>query len=233
METNMKVKLIAHTPNPERVCGLAARICYKDVKSIDELEQTTSDEDIQRSLDACLMSGHHSVIEHVSFTFAVEGVSRVLTHQLVRHRIASYSQQSQRYTSMEDFGYIVPPTIKSNQEALKIYEEFMNSVPYGKLSEFVPKEDARFVLPNAADVRIIITMNARALHNFFRLRCCTHAQWEIRVLASKMLTLAKEVAPNLFKYAGPSCVCEKICREKKPCPRLEQEGAIHLVEKFK
>ncbi|MEM7819311.1 MAG: FAD-dependent thymidylate synthase [Candidatus Aenigmatarchaeota archaeon] len=227
MEAGMKVKLLAYTPNPEKICGIAARLCYKNIKTIDELEKNITEDEIKKSLDACLKSGHHSVIEHASFTFGIEGVSRALTHQLVRHRIASYSQQSQRYVDKKNFEYIIPPSIKANKKLKEKFENFMKNIPYEEFLE-VPKEDARFVLPNACDTKIIVTMNARSLYNFFKLRCCTHAQWEIRMLANKMLELVKEIAPNLFKYAGPSCVFEKICREKEPCPRLQKEGAIHL-----
>jgi thymidylate synthase (FAD) len=228
METNIKVRLISHTPDAEKICGMAARICYKNINSIDELEDNITEKEIITSLESCLKSGHHSVIEHANFTFAIEGVSRALTHQLVRHRIASYSQQSQRYIDMREFNFITPPTIKSDYEMKKRYDEYMKNVPYEEFSAGVPKEDARFVLPNACESKIIVTMNARSLYNFFKLRCCTHAQWEIRILANKMLDLVKDVAPNLFRYAGPSCVCEKICREKEPCPRMQKEGAINL-----
>lgn len=224
-EARMNVVLLAHTPEPEKICGIAARLCYKNVDI--ESARNSTPEDIRRSLEACLRAGHMSVIEHAYFTFGIEGVSRALTHQLVRHRIASYSQQSQRYVDKSNFSFIVPPSIKGNPDLEKKFAEMMRIIPYEEYVKFVPKEDARFILPNACETKIIMTMNARSLYNFFELRLCTHAQWEIRALAQKMLELVRGVAPLLFKYAGPPCAYRGICREKEPCPMLQAYGARH------
>ena len=144
---------------------------------------------------------------HVSFTFAIEGVSRVLTHQLVRHRIASYSQQSQRYVKEHNFATIMPPSISAIPEAKAKFEAINKEIQslYTKWTEMgIPAEDARYILPNAAETKIVVTMNARALHHFFELRCCSRAQWEIRTLAEKMLVEVKKIAPALFENAGPT-----------------------------
>ncbi len=167
---------------------------------------------------------HLSTLEHVSFTFAIEGVSRVLTHQLVRHRIASYSQQSQRYVSEHDFEYIMPPTVAANEAAKEKFEQLMDTIQstYNELVELgVHKEDARYCLANAAETKIVVTMNARTLLHFFQLRCCVRAQWEIRRLADLMLAEVKKAAPLLFKKAGPTCVTDNYCSEGDlTCGRL-------------
>ena len=160
--------------------------------------------------------GHASTIEHVSFTFGIEGVSRVLTHQLVRHRIASYDQQSQRYVAEHDFEYILPPTIAAKPEAKAKFEALMQQIrqTYDELTEAgIPKEDARYVLANAAETKILVTMNARSLLHFFNLRCCNRAQWEIREMANQMLAQVRTIAPTLFKNAGASCVNTGRCPE--------------------
>ena len=160
--------------------------------------------------------GHGSTIEHVSFTFGIEGVSRVLTHQLVRHRIASYDQQSQRYVREQNFAYVTPPSVADNTVAAAKFREFMTRARavYDELiAAGVPQEDARYVLPNATQTKILVTMNARTLHHFFNLRCCYRAQWEIREMAYKMLAEVKKVAPTLFKNAGASCVSTGRCPE--------------------
>jgi len=205
----MKVTLLAHTPDPDKLATLAALTCYsRDVPEIEDVSQ----EQVEEVLGMVKESGHHSVIEHASFTFAAQGVSRALTHQLVRHRIASYSQQSQRYVDMEDFVSITPHTIQGD-EVEDIYRRFMKEVErtYSQLKEKVPVEDARYVLPNATPSNIIITMNARELWHFFSLRCCRRAQWEIRELAQSMLDQATEVAPVIFEDAGAPCL-------RGPCP---------------
>ncbi|NLO89164.1 MAG: FAD-dependent thymidylate synthase, partial [Clostridia bacterium] len=172
-------------------------------------------EKIESLLKKLLKMGHLSPFEHVSFTFAVEGVSRALTHQLVRHRIASYSQRSQRYVSEKNFEYIIPHSILKNEKALKTYRGIMEKIrdAYRELEGLVPKEDARYVLPNACETKIVYTFNARSLLNFFRLRCCERAQWEIRELAHRMLEEVREVAPLLFQYAGAPCEVDGRCPE--------------------
>jgi len=236
---SLKVKLIEYTPNPEKVIAAAAKLCYSPV-GIDELEKKLDDEGTKRFLNMLMSYGHESPIEHVSFTFAVEGVSRSLSHQLVRHRIASYSQQSQRYVRLKQFEYILPPEIEKDEEARKIFINAMENSQkaYDQLADLLKEknikdgiepilaekkaiEDARYVFPNACETKVIFTMNARSLMNFFKHRCCNRAQWEIRNLADKMLLLTKEVAPILFKYAGPSCV-NGICPEgKMTCGKVE------------
>ena len=202
----MKVTLINHTEDPDRICAAAAQSCYSG-KGASELFEETSDERAKRMIEKVVGMGHLSVVEHAHFTFSVEGVSRSLTHQLVRHRIASYSQQSQRYVSMDKAEYVVPQTVAGDPEARTLYTKAMDDAwrAYRELAAKVPKEDARYVLPNACHTNITLTMNARELWHLFRLRCCRRAQWEIRLMAWKMLAEAKRVAPILFSDAGPGC----------------------------
>lgn len=213
----MNIELLHHTPDPERTVALAARLCYSPA-GLDELKEKIGSADIRQFIDKIMSLGHHSVLEHASFTFGVEGISRVTSHQLVRHRVASYSQQSQRYVShVERFGVVTPPIITTNEEAKRIYDFTIGVVhqAYKQLVEMgVPAEDARYLLPNATETKIIMTMNARELLHFFALRCCERAQWEIRAMAVGMLRLAKQVAPTIFRDAGPGCVAG-------PCPEGE------------
>jgi thymidylate synthase (FAD) len=186
------------------------------------MEELT-DEGIASFLKKLVSLGHFSPLEHVSFSFAIEGVSRNLSHQLVRHRIASYSQKSQRYVNEEGFNYVIPPSILKNSDALALFREKMADLQraYESLAQLVPKEDARYVLPGACETKLVATFNARSLLNFFQHRCCQRAQWEIRALAGEMLRLVREVAPNLFAKAGPTCVTHGICYEgKMSCGRI-------------
>lgn len=211
----IKVKLLEYTPEPERVVAMAARLCYS-ASGAEELAEKMTPEQVEKLVGKIVKMGHASTMEHVSFTFGIEGVSRVLTHQLVRHRLASYSQQSQRYVAEHDFEYILPPSIAERPEAKERFEKLMDDIraAYDELSEMgVPREDARYVLANATETKIVVTMNARSLMHFFNLRCCNRAQWEIRELAYKMLEQAKAVAPLLFKNAGASCVATGHCPE--------------------
>jgi thymidylate synthase (FAD) len=214
----MKVALLQYTPDPERTVALAARLCYSPA-DIDELREKFSTADIRNFLEKIMSLGHQSVLEHVSFTFGIEGISRVTSHQLVRHRIASFSQQSQRYVShKERFAAVVPPTIADRPEALARYEAQLAALHQAyadMVAAGIPAEDARYILPNATETKIMVTMNARALLNFLELRCCERAQWEIRAMAVEMLRLAREVAPIIFEKAGPACLTG-------PCP----EGAM-------
>jgi thymidylate synthase (FAD) len=215
----MNVTLIEHTPNPERTVALAARLCYSPT-SIDDLREKLAASDIESFLDKIMSLGHHSVLEHASFTFGIEGISRVTTHQLVRHRIASFSQQSQRYVShKEEFTSIMPDTIAENAEARQIFAFMSETVhkAYAQLIEMgIPAEDARYILPNATETKIIMTMNARELLHFFALRCCQRAQWEIREMSVEMLRLVRRIAPVIFRQAGPGCVSGP-CPEGKFC----------------
>lgn len=204
----MIVELLTHTPEPEQVVAAAARLCYSDA-SIDELLERSRTER-EAFLEKIMSLGHLSVLEHVSFSFGVEGISRACSHQLVRHRLASYSQQSQRYVShQERFSAVTPETIAEQPELNSRFQQFLDQTHafYGELLEAgIPAEDARFVLPNAATTKIIITMNGRELLHFFSLRCCRRAQWEIQELAWRMLVLIKPLVPALFASAGPGCV---------------------------
>ncbi|WP_053955626.1 FAD-dependent thymidylate synthase [Inediibacterium massiliense] len=244
----MKVELIQYTPEPEKVVSAAAKLCYSKV-GVDEIMKDLTDEKISKFLNMLMGLGHTSTIEHVNFTFAAEGVSRVLTHQLVRHRIASYSQQSQRYVKLDQFEYIIPPSIEDIPEAKKMFIEameedqrkynelvkilqkqhFENLLQSGKSekeakrsSEKMAIEDSRYVFPNACETKIVFTMNARTLLNFFHHRCCERAQWEIRELATQMLKLVKQVAPTLFKYAGPGCLYKTCPEGKMSCGKAEE-----------
>ena len=205
----MKVSLLRHTSDPEMTVALASRLCYSPI-GVAELEERWSIKEASKLVAKVMKLGHYSVLEHASFTFAIEGISRAASHQLVRHRIASYSQQSQRYVKMkESFEYILPESIGDDEKLRKKFKSQMARA--GKLyREFVeagvPAEDARFLLPNAAATKIIVTMNARELRHFFTLRCCRRAQWEIRGMAEVMLGEARNAAALLFKEAGPGCV---------------------------
>ena len=217
----MKVKLIRFTADPELLCGAAALTSTKS-GSPSEIFEKMDLEKARQIIKRVTGYGHASVIEHASFTFSLEGVSRAMTHQLVRHRIASYTQQSQRYVTYDTFEkYVTPPSIEENSEAKRIFNSALKKISetYHKLLEMgIPKEDARFILPNAAKTNIIVTMNARELRHFFNLRCCRRSQWEIRQVAIEMLKQAKNVAPSLFENAGPSCVELGYCPEGKMKP---------------
>jgi thymidylate synthase (FAD) len=211
----LKVVLLNHTKNPDQICAAAAQSCYSE-KGASELFERTTDEKAKKMIKKVVGMGHLSVVEHAHFTFSVEGVSRALTHQLVRHRIASYSQQSQRYVAMDRAEYVLPPSIQADPDAKKLYKRAMDDAwkAYRELASKVDKEDARYLLPNACHTNITITMNARELWHFFSLRCCRRAQWEIRMMAWKMLGEAKKAAPILFENAGPGCF-------RGPCPEGE------------
>jgi thymidylate synthase (FAD) len=211
----IKVNLIEYTKDPERVVAMSARLCYSPAGAAELVERMT-DAQVERLVGKIVSMGHASTMEHVSFTFAMEGVSRVLTHQLVRHRIASYSQQSQRYVAEHDFEYIMPPNIAAKPEAAAKFKALMMQIrtTYNDMVELgVSKEDARYVLANATETKIVATFNARSLMHFFNLRCCNRAQWEIREMAYQMLKEVQSVAPLLFKNAGASCVDTGHCPE--------------------
>ena len=215
----MDVTLLYHTPEPERAVATAARLCYAPVGGR-ELMESLTDEKIRKVLTTIMSSGHFSTLEHASYTFAVEGVSRALTHQLVRHRLASYNQQSQRYVKFKEEPPIVrPASVDSNPEAAQAFDEAIEACwqAYDKLVQAgVPAEDARYILPNACETKIVVTMNIRELMHFFSNRCCNRAQWEIRELAWKMLELVRPTAPFIFRTAGPGCM-RGACPEGKMC----------------
>ncbi len=191
------VEMISYTPCTETVVATAMRQSrYKG--SIKNL--SLDNEDVKHLINLAIDLGHFSVFEHVSFTFAIEGISRSCSHQFVRHRLFSFTQQSQRYIKENDFPYIIPETINENPDALKIYEEAIAKIKdsYGKLSKLVPIEDARFILPNATETKIVATANARELMHFFKLRLDAHAQWEIRNMAEKMFKEVSKICPDIF-----------------------------------
>jgi thymidylate synthase (FAD) len=220
------------TPEPERLVALAARLCYSPA-SIADLGEQISAKDIRTFVRRVLSMGHASVLEHVVLTFGIEGISRAASHQLVRHRIASYSQQSQRYVSA-DFGYVTPETIGEAESpggkrgagglAALFHDHMEKSADlYAKLvAGGIPPEDARFVLPNASETKILVTMNARELHHFFALRLCRRAQWEIREAAMRMFELAVAQAPLLFEKAGPGCVRGKCPEGEFTCGKAAE-----------
>lgn len=264
----IKVKLLAHTPNPDAVVAAAAKLCYSKV-GVEQISEKLTDEEVKRFVNHLVEIGHESPIEHVTFTFAIEGISRSCSHQIVRHRIASYSQQSQRYVKLEQFEYIIPPAIESNPEAKRIFIEAMerdqkaydelvdllledilidkHAADYGSCIREILKEnpdavpdrskvldlyaenfledyrkaekqaieDARYVFPNACETKMVVTMNARSLYNFFSKRCCNRAQWEIRELADLMLTECEKAAPILFSNCGAPCATTGKCPEGK------------------
>ena len=236
----MKVKLLAYTPDPEKLVAAAAKNCYSST-DVDSVLDGLTEEKTESFVNMLSEIGHESPIEHVSFTFAIEGVSRSLLAQITRHRIASFSVQSQRYVREKGFEYVVPPEIdkipaarakfiQAMEDDQRTYEELTAVLMEGYLKELleqgVPEkaarskaekhaiEDARYVLPNACATRIVMTANARSLKNFFRLRCCNRAQWEICALAEEMYKQVYAVAPTLFGHCGPACV-DGICTEGK------------------
>ena len=235
-EAKLKVLLIQHTPHPEETIAMAARLCYSP-SDITSLKGRIESKDQKLFVEKLVKMGHMTPIEHPSFTFAIEGISRACSHQLVRHRLASYSQQSQRYVSEEKgFDYVIPPLIKEDRELKRTFVAFMKeaqnayTVMVKKLNEKGIKgesanQDARFILPNAAETKIMVSMNARELLHFFRQRCCNRAQWEIRKMSEEMLKLVKKIAPTIFAKAGPGCLYA-------PCPEGDYTcGKIKEVRK--
>lgn len=243
----MKVVLISHTPNPERLVASAARLCYSP-SCIEDTTKSLSDEKIQSFVKMLASMGHESPLEHISFTFGIEGVSRSFLAQITRHRIASYSVQSQRYVRENMFDFVVPPEIEGVEEAkqeflkamredqehynkiceilmsehkCKLIKKGMDEKSAEKIAEKRAIEDARFVLPNSCETKIICTFNARSLFNFFKHRCCNRAQWEIREVATEMLRLVKGVAPNIFYKCGPSCVNGACTEGKMTCGQAD------------
>jgi len=244
--------LIAHTPEPEKIVATAAKLCYSS-SDISSLKEGLTEDKTRSFIEMLASIGHESVFEHVSFTFGIEGISRACSHQLVRHRIASYSQKSQRYVNENGFEFITPPEIEELPEAKAEFDRLMEQITesYDKIADLLTanhtarltaegldektaaskarklaNEDARFVLPNACETKIVVTMNVRSLFNFFEHRCCNRAQWEIRAVAEEMLRLCKETAPNIFCHAGPSCVVSGKCPEgKMSCGKMKEVQA--------
>ena len=213
----MKVILLSHTPNPDQLVAAAARLCYSPVGAA-QLQETMTPKQVKKLVDDLLAMGHESPIEHVSFTFAIEGVSRAMSHQLVRHRLASYSQQSQRYVSEKEFDFVIPPSIERHPEAKAAFLRQIQSIQesYNQMLSYgIPNEDARYLLPNACETKLVMTMNARSLYNFFTQRMCMRAQWEIRQMAELMRNELLQVSPLLFSRTGPVCEREGFCPEGK------------------
>jgi thymidylate synthase (FAD) len=250
-EVKLKVLLLRYTPDPEETVAMAAKLCYSP-SNIEELKEKIETKDQRSFVERLMKMGHLSPIEHASFTFAIEGISRACSHQLVRHRIASYSQQSQRYVSeksqrsemgyQDTFDYIIPLSMKEDSIAREVFEKFMLEAQ--KTYDFLVRrlnergiigeaanQDARFVLPNAAETKIIVTMNARELLHFFRMRCCNRAQWEIRQMAEEMLRLVKEVSPIIFKKAGPACLYAPCPEGEYSCGKMEEVRKRYNVAK--
>ncbi len=249
-----KVTLITHTAEPEKTVAAAAKLCYS-ASEISTIKEGLTEEKTASFVEMLSEIGHESPIEHASFTFGIEGVSRALLAQITRHRIASYSVQSQRYVKEKNLNYVTPPEIAANDKALALFEESMQAAEetYHKLTDILSEgyfaeftaegmdekaarrsaekkaiEDARFVLPNACETKMVMTINARSLMNFFRHRCCNRAQWEIRDVAEQMLNLVKEVAPNLFKTAGPPCVNGACPEGKMSCGKAKEVRERYL-----
>jgi thymidylate synthase (FAD) (EC 2.1.1.148) len=233
------VELLSHTPDPEKVIATAAKLCYSS-SDIGSLYDGLTPEKSAEFIDKLIGMGHASPVEHISFTFGIEGISRACSHQLVRHRIASYSQQSQRYVNMDKFAYVTPQSIQNDDYATQLYDSTMSLLTkrYKELhdvlvsnftaqlvtdgmdedkarskAEKMANEDARYILPNACETKIVMTMNARSLFNFFSLRCCNRAQSEIRTVAEQMYRLVYKLAPTLFAHAGAPCVVTGRCPE--------------------
>ncbi|MEA4856753.1 FAD-dependent thymidylate synthase [Solidesulfovibrio sp.] len=239
---SQSVTLLAHTPDALSLIYAAFRQCYHPGDVADLWPRLLAGEVApQKQADfvgRILASGHESPIEHVSFSFAVAGVSRALTHQLVRHRLASYSQQSQRYVDAAGFDYVLPPAIAAIPEARECFEAAMEraGAAYAELQEILTRhgrgakanEDARFVLPNACETKIVVTMNCRSLLHFFELRCCLRAQWEIRALALAMLGLCRQALPVIFDRAGARCERLGYCPEEErfSCGRFPRLAEI-------
>lgn len=264
----MKVVLLNHTNNAEETIAMAAKLCYSP-SEIEDLKNNLTPEKIESFIKKLVEMGHESPLEHVTFTFGIEGISRACSHQLVRHRIASYSQQSQRYVDGESFDFVVPPSVKNSSIAHhiaddvyfttnEVYDSAINHIKQayieirddlfqqnlntflkennldsvdGKTANMLMKkacEDARYILPNACTTKIICTFNVRSLWNFFKLRLCNRAQWEIREVAEEMLKLCLKESPLLFSNCAPSCVYGKCGEGKMTCGKSQE-----VREKYK
>ncbi len=251
-----KVTLLGftHTINgqgPEGIVATAGKLCYSKA-DITSLNEKLSDEDIKTFIDKLTNLGHLSPFEHANFTFGIEGISRTCSHQIVRHRTGSYSQQSQRYVNLDSsFEFIIPEEIGDCEEVKKVYIDSIyrdydayKDITVKLAEKYVMKgmnksqaikkalEDARFALPNACETKLIMTMDARNLLHFFEDRCCMRAQWEIREVAHQMLDLVLEVAPNLFSKAGASCTFGKCKEGAMSCGQVQEPREKQKVKKI-
>lgn len=236
----MNVKLLTYTKDPEKTVVAAAKLCYSK-SDIETLMDGLTDEKVSSFLDKLESYKHFSPMEHASFTFGIEGVSRSFLAQISRHRIASFSVQSQRYVDMTNAGFVMPEEFAGDEPASKTFEDavgyalesyeelrkyltvrYIQSGMDAKSAEKKAQEDARYVLPEACCTRMIVTMNARELNHFFNLRCCNRASREIREVAEEMLKLVYPVAPHLFKSAGPSCVCGACPEGNMSCGKAKE-----------
>lgn len=249
----LKVQLLQHTPNAEQLVAASAKLCYSNADISDVVEKLDA-EKTESFLKMLASIGHESPVEHVTFTFGIEGVSRSLLAQLTRHRLASYSVKSQRYVTEGAFSFVIPPEIETNPRAKEIFLASMerDQKDYDALTEILFEkhykdfladgndeksaktkaqkkaiEDARYVLPNACETKLMATFNARSLYNFFAHRLCERAQWEIRMLAEEMLRLVKKEAPTLFAYCAPPCVFGKCPEGKMSCGKALEKRAIY------
>src|SRR3990172_7894271 len=240
-EAALNVVLLRHTPEPEEVVAMAAKLCYSP-SGVEELKEKIEERDQAAFVEKLASIGHLSPVEHVSFTFGIEGTSRACSHQLVRHRVASYSQQSQRYVKADQFDYIIPPSIKQDPAIVKEFKKCMAEAQENytkvltRLEELgfkgeAGQQDARYLLPNAAETKIVVTMNARELLHFFRVRCCNRAQWEIRAMAESMLALVRNAAPTIFAKAGPGCLFAPCPEGKMTCGKTGEVRKRYGVKK--
>jgi thymidylate synthase (FAD) len=238
-----KITLVRWSPDPEELVASAAKLCYAE--QTDNLFNQDHGQ-AQAFVKKLRSMGHLSPTEHAVFTFYIEGVSRALSHQLVRHRLASYSQRSQRYVKHAQFDYVVPPSLIGHvvvddglaMPAEEYFKETMEIIAqrYARLVEALgnkgetSNEDARYVLPNACETKLFVTMNARQLYHFLEERLCERAQWEIRGVAEKMLALVKEKCPSLFAGIGPKCVALGKCPEGKlSCGKMGEKKAKYTA----
>ena len=240
-EAALNVVLLRHTPDPEEVVAMAAKLCYSQA-GVEELKEKIEAKDQATFVERLASIGHLSPVEHISFTFGIEGISRACTHQLVRHRVASYSQQSQRYVKADQFDYIIPPSIKQDPAMAAEFERLMTEAQKNysnllkRLEEIGYKgesgqQDARYLLPNAAETKIIVTMNARELLHFFKVRCCNRAQWEIREMSERMLALVKKIAPTIFPKSGPGCLAGPCPEGSMTCGKIDEVRKKYKVGK--
>ena len=216
-QSKLNVQLLEYTQNALSVIYSSARQCYSPEFAGEIFKDKTDPEKQKRFIEKIVDSGHLSPLEHVKFTFAIEGISRALTHQLVRHRLASYSQQSQRYVKENNFEYVIPPSIENDENLKKEFKNIMGEIQkaYNEILKTASPQDTRYVLPQAAETKIVVTMNARELLHFFEERCCARAQWEIRKLAYEMLLICKRELSAVFSIAGPKCLKLGYCPEGK------------------
>lgn len=222
----MEVQLIQYSPNPELLIAAAARLCYKDVGAVDLINNLSRD-DVTNLLDTVISSGHFSVLEHVTFTFGIDGISRILSHQIVRHRVGiALSQQSQRYTKLVHASYVAPKSIESNMDLSQRFRELTETciaLYYEMQNSGIPKEDARFILPQAVTTRLVMTVNMRQLINMYSSDACFRSQWEMRQLMTCLKREIRKVSPRLASELKIKCFKLGYCDEKIICEELKEK----------